>query len=280
MLNARPLENSRQGFCQVRNVCGVDDVSTLRRRRYDDSVDGGCAFEVASASRRADGRTIPDIMLSLGSNSFRPMKLHFHPLSGNSRRVRLVAAHLQIPLEQVVVDLVTGEQRGEAHRALNPNARVPVLEDDGFVLWESRAIMVYLTEKVADQTLLPAEARGRAEVNRWLFWCAAHMAPANTILVQENMVKGIRGQKADPAEVARGEALFTQSATVLDAQLAGRSWVCLDRLTLADFSIAASFALAGPARFPMASYANLRAWLERVQELDAWKRTAPPQMPQ
>jgi len=206
------------------------------------------------------------------------MKLHYHPLSGNSRRVLLVAAHLDIRLERVVVDLVKGEQRGEAHRALNPNARVPVLEDDGFVLWESRAIMVYLAEKVPAQTLMPAEARERAEVNRWLFWCAAHMAPANTILVQESFVKGIRGQASDPSEVARGEALFAQYAPVLDAQLAGRSWVTLDRLTLADFSLAASFALAGPARFPMATFANLRAWLERVQELDAWKRTAPPPM--
>ena len=206
------------------------------------------------------------------------MKLHCHPLSGNSRRVLLVAAHLDIPLERIVVDLAKGEQRGDAHRALNPNARVPVLEDEGFVLWESRAIMLYLTEKVATQTLMPTDARGRAEVNRWLFWCAAHMGPANTILVQENMVKGIRGQKADPAEVARGEALFAQHAQVLDAQLSGRSWVTLDRLTLADFSIAASFALAGRAKFPMASYAHLRAWLERVQELDAWKRTAPPPM--
>ena len=136
-----------------------------------------------------------------------------------------------------------------------------------------------MTEKAPNQTLMPADARGRAEVNRWLFWCAAHMGPANTILVQENVVKGIRGQQTDPAEVARGEALFAQYAPVLDAQLAFRSWVTLDRLTLADFSIAASFALAGPARFPMASYANLRAWLERVQELDAWKHTAPPPMP-
>ena len=88
-------------------------------------------------------------------------------------------------------------------------------------------------------------------------------------------MKPQRGQSADPAEVARGEALFAQNASILDAHLAGRSWVALDRLTLADFSLAASFALAGPARLPIADYANLQAWLGRVQELDAWKRTAP-----
>jgi glutathione S-transferase len=204
------------------------------------------------------------------------MKLYFHPLSGNSRRVLLVATHLDVPLERVVVDLTKGEQRGAPHLALNPNGRVPVLDDDGFVLWESRAIMEYLADKTAGQTLLPTDARGRAEVNRWLFWCAAHMAPANTILVQENFVKGQTGRgPGDPAEVARGEALFAQGATVLDAHLAGKTWVAQDRLTLADFSLAAGFALAGPARLPIGNYPNIGAWFGRVQELDAWKRTAP-----
>jgi glutathione S-transferase len=205
------------------------------------------------------------------------MKLYFHPMSGNSRRVLLVAAHLDVPLERVVIDLPKGEQREAPHRSRNPNGRVPVLEDDGFVLWESRAIMEYLAEKTPGQTLLPADARARADVSRWLFWCAAHMAPANTVLVFENFVKAVTGRgPADPVEVARGEALVAQHAPVLDAHLAGRTWVAQDRLTLADFSLAASFALAGPARLPIGDYANVRAWLGRVQELEAWKRTAPP----
>ncbi|CAM4505566.1 glutathione S-transferase family protein [Corallococcus exiguus] len=208
------------------------------------------------------------------------MKLYFHPLSGNSRRVLLVAAHLDIPLERIVVDLTTGKQRETSYLGINPNGRVPVLDDGGFVLWESRAIMVYLAEKTPGQTLLPTDAQGRADVNRWLFWCSAHMAPANTVLVQENFVKQRTGRgPPDPAEVARGEALFAQTAPVLDSHLAGRTWVTQERLTLADLSLAASFALAGPARLPLEGYANLRAWLGRVQELEAWQRTAPPMPP-
>ncbi|NRD52238.1 glutathione S-transferase family protein [Corallococcus exiguus] len=208
------------------------------------------------------------------------MKLYFHPLSGNSRRVLLVAAHLDIPLERIVVDLTTGKQREASYLGINPNGRVPVLDDGGFVLWESRAIMVYLAEKSPGQTLLPTDAQGRADVNRWLFWCSAHMAPANTVLVLENFVKQRTGRgPPDPAEVARGEALFAQTAPVLDSHLAGRTWVTQERLTLADLSLAASFALAGPARLPLEGYANLRAWLGRVQQLDAWQRTAPPMPP-
>jgi glutathione S-transferase len=204
------------------------------------------------------------------------MKLYYHPLSGNSRRVLLVATHLDVPLERIVVELTQGEQRGAPHLARNPNGRVPVLDDDGFVLWESRAIMEYLTDQAPGQTLMPPDARGRADVRRWLYWCAAHMAPANTILVLERFVKAVTGRgPADPAEVARGEALYAQYAPILDAQLAGKDWVTQDRLTLADFSLASSFALAGPAKLPLDPYPNLQAWLGRVQALDAWQRTTP-----
>lgn len=204
------------------------------------------------------------------------MKLYFHPFSGNSRRVLLVATHLEVPLERIVVDLTLGEHRGAPHLARNPNGRVPVLDDDGFVLWESRAIMEYLTERTPGQTLMPTDARGRADVRRWLSWCTAHMSPANTVLVFERFVKKVAGRgPEDPAEVARGEALFAQAAPVLDAQLAGRDWVAQDRLTLADFSLASSFALAGPARLPLDGFPHIRAWLGRVQALDAWQRTTP-----
>ncbi|MDB4944137.1 MAG: hypothetical protein JWP97_3671 [Labilithrix sp.] len=207
------------------------------------------------------------------------MKLYFHPLSGNSRRALLVAAHLEVPLERIVVDLTKSEQRGAPHLGRNPNGLVPVLDDDGFVLWESRAIMQYLADKTPGQSLLPTDPRGRADVNRWLFWCAGHMSIANTILVRENFVKTFSAQAPDPVEVARGEALFAQHGAVLDAHLAGRTWVVGDSLTLADYSLASGFALAGPARFPIGKLTNLLAWLGRVQELDAWKRTAPPPPP-
>ncbi|AEI66423.1 glutathione S-transferase family protein [Corallococcus macrosporus] len=207
------------------------------------------------------------------------MKLYFHPMSGNSRRVLLVAAHLDLPLERVVVDLPRGEQRAASHLARNPMGRVPVLDDNGFLLWESRAIMQYLAEQTPGQTLYPADAQGRADVNRWLSWCATHMSPAATVLVFERFVKALKGDAPDPAEVARGEALFAQSAPILDAHLAGREWVAQGRLTLADLSLASAFALAGPARLPLGGYANLQTWLGRVQALEAWKRTAPPAPP-
>src|SRR5581483_5898936 len=162
-----------------------------------------------------------------------------HPMSANSRAATLVALQLKAPVELVFVDLAKGEQRLPAYLKLNPNHRVPVLEDGDFYLWESRAIMQYLADKTPGQTLYPTEIRARADVNRWLFWCGQHFAPSISIFFWENVVKPMIGRGApDRAELQRGEPLFNEFAAVLDQHLADRKWVSADTLTLADLSIA------------------------------------------
>ena len=145
------------------------------------------------------------------------MKLYFHPMSGNSRRALLVAAHLAVPLERIVVNLPEGEQRGATHLARNPNGRVPVLDDDGFLLWESRAIMVYLAEQTPNQTLWPSEPRARADVNRWLLWCAAHMAPAQALSRPKTGTSRVKGATSD-ALCWRSSRLQPAKQTVVDSR--------------------------------------------------------------
>ena len=204
------------------------------------------------------------------------MKLFYHPFSANSRRALLAAAHLGIELELVKVDLPKGQHRTPGFLQINPNGRVPVLDDEGFMLWESRAIMEYLADKTPGQTLYPQEPRARAEVNRWLFWDAAHFSPGVGILLYENLIKGLIGEgRPDSGEVRRGEALVARFAPVLDAHLAFRTWLANDRVSLADLSLAAALAFAQQAAVPIADYPNIKTWLARVQALDAWQKTQP-----
>lgn len=208
------------------------------------------------------------------------MRLYYHPVSTNARRATMTAHHLGIPLDLVPVDLAKGEQRLPEFLDRNPNGRVPVLvDDDGYTLWESRAIMLYLASRTPGQTLYPEDAHARADVHRWLFWCAVHFSPALGIFTWENFVKRLAGAgEPDPAELRRGERQLAQLAPVLDAHLAGRTWVVGDQPTLADLSLSPPLALTGPASIPVTPYANLQAWFARVQQLDAWKKTAPPRM--
>jgi glutathione S-transferase len=202
------------------------------------------------------------------------MRLYHHPMSSNARRAVMTAVHLGAPVDLVVVDLAKGEQRKPDFLKKNPNGRVPVLEDDGFVLWESHAIMQYLAEKTPGQSLYPGELRARADVNRWLFWSAHHFTPAVSVLGWENLVKPMIGAgDPDPAAVKRGEGLVTENARVLDEHLAKRPWITQDRLTLADLAIAAPLMVIRQAKLPVNDFANLMVWFRRVESLDAWKKT-------
>lgn len=204
------------------------------------------------------------------------MRLYHHPLSTNARRCAMTAVHLRVLLELVFVDLANREQHQPRFLALNPNHKVPVLEDDGFILWESYAIVQYLADKTPGQRIYPLGTRARADVNRWLFWCAQHFSPAYSILDWENHVKGLIGLGGpEPAQVKRGEQQLGEFAGILDAHLADRDWICGDALSLADLAIAAPLADTERARLPVTHLGNLQRWFSQVRELDAWKMTEP-----
>jgi glutathione S-transferase len=204
------------------------------------------------------------------------MRLYYSPVSSNSRRALLAAVHLGVDLDLTVVDLRQGAQRAPDFLGKNPNGKVPVLEDDGFFLWESSAIMQYLADKTPGQTVYPTEVRARADVNRWLFWSAHHFAPAVGALSYEHFVKPLLGKGApDPDAVSRGEAVFVELARVLDHHLAERKWLAQDRLTLADFAVAAPLMAIERARLPMKGFNRLGVWFARVQVTDAWRKTEP-----
>ena len=202
------------------------------------------------------------------------MRLYYHPVSTCSRRVLMTARCLDTKVDLVLVDLFKGEQNSPNFLKLNPNHKVPVLEHDGFVLWESYAIMQYLADMVPGQTLYPIDTHARADVNRWLFWCGQDFMPGIGILNWENSIKPLIGiGPADPVEVARGERLLIEAAKVLDAHLDNRKWICDCGLSLADLAIAAPLADQNSAKLPVTGLPNLQQWFKQVQALDAWKST-------
>jgi len=203
------------------------------------------------------------------------MRLYHNPMSSNARRTLMTAIHLELPVELAEVDLMNMDDRRRLAE-LNPNVKVPVLADGSFLLWESCAIMQYLAGKAPGQTLYPEAPQARADIDRWMFWCSQHYAPAIGVLTWERAWKGMTGcGDADPLEVARGERELAECAFVLDNHLAGRSWVCGDSLSLANFALAAPMMYSDKVALPLAQYEHLQAWFARVQQLPAWQETNP-----
>lgn len=204
------------------------------------------------------------------------MKVYGFPGSPNTWKVRALASYLRMPLEFEFVDLLQGAQHTPAYLALNPTGRTPVLADGDFKLWESNAILQYLASKSATP-LYPSDAKSRADVTRWLCWDLAHWgAQACQPLIFENLVKKfVNLGPPDAAVVAKASEAFDKEAKILDGCLAKHNYLVNDRLSVADFAVAAPLFHAQGAALPIAPYANVRAWFERVSSLPCWSETAP-----
>ena len=205
------------------------------------------------------------------------MKLHVFPHSNNVIEVLATAHHLGLPFELVVVDLLKGAQNSPAFTAMNPNQKMPVLEDDGFVLWESNAIAQYLASKRPESGLWPTAPARQADVARWQFWQTAHWGPACGIYTFERVVKKFANLgPPNEAEIAKAEPDFHKYAGVLNGQLRGKRWVTGDRLTVADFSLGAWMVYAEPAGFPLEEDPEITRWYAGLMTLPAWKQALPP----
>jgi glutathione S-transferase len=201
------------------------------------------------------------------------MRIYHHQISSNARRVVMLAKHLELDVEFVEIDLGNADDRRRLLE-INPNSKIPVLDDNGFLLWESCAIMQYLADKTPGQTVYPQDVQVRADVNRWMFWASQHLSPAVGVLTWERIWKGyVTGQGPDAREEERGESDLADHATVLDKHLAGRQWVVGDSLTLADLALAAPLMYQQQAALPLDGYPNLMAWYGRVQQLPCWQQT-------
>jgi glutathione S-transferase len=203
------------------------------------------------------------------------MKLYFHPMSPNVRRVRLTAAVLGIQLEEHVLDMGKGAHKSPEYLAINPNGAVPTLVDGDFVLTESRAIMQYLASQKPESGLLPRDEKLRADVARWQFWDSSHFSPVMASIAFEKLLKSMFGMgEPDLAQIEEGLKNFRKWGAVLNARLEGRTYVVGDSLTVADLTLAASMMNAHRAEVPVAEFPNVEAWFQRIAALDAWKASA------
>lgn len=188
------------------------------------------------------------------------MKLYHHPLSGHAHRARLFLSLVGAPHELVEVDLKAGEHRTPAFRAMNPFGQVPVLDDHGVIVSDSNAILVYVAKRLGRSDWLPEDPQGAAAVQRWLSVAAGELAygPAAARLIT------VFGATFNPAEViARAHTLLAR----LEAHLDGRDWLAAERPTIADVALYSYLARAPEGNVDLSSYANVEAFLRRVESL-------------
>ncbi len=206
------------------------------------------------------------------------MKLYYFPRSPNCIPILAVRNHLGTDLELHLLDLFAGEHKKPDFLKLNPNGKMPTLQDGNFTLWESNAIMQYLATQKPNE-LWPSDDRIRADISRWQCWQLAHWGQAAGILAWENFAKQLfNAGDPDPVEVKKGEELFHGVGAVLNHHLEGRQYLVGNGPTLADFSVAKPMVYCREGRFPLEKYTQISRWYSRMENLDSWKKALPPPM--
>ena len=188
------------------------------------------------------------------------MKLYHHPLSGHSHRAHLFVSLLGVPFDLVEVDLKSGAHKKPEFLALNRFGQVPVLKDEGTVIADSNAILVYLAKKFGRTDWLPEDPAGAASIQRWLSVAAGEIAhgPAAARLIT------LFGVDRNAEEViARAHAILAR----LESHLADQEWLVGTRPTIADVAIYSYTALAPEGNVDLSPYPGVRAFLRRIEGL-------------
>jgi glutathione S-transferase len=209
------------------------------------------------------------------------MKLYTH-WSFSPQKVSFALRELGSSAEEVPVDLLRGEQKTPEFAAINPMQKLPVLEDDGLVLWESNAILAYLGER--ERALWPEDARGRADALRWMFFEARYLADSVGPLWFFESIAPALGIPADaalpdgtvPAErIARGRKELERPLAIADQHFSSSCWVLGDAFSLADCSLGMTLSALAASRFDWTPYPDAYAYVARIRERAAWRPAHP-----
>ena len=180
--------------------------------------------------------------------------------SGNCLKPKWVAEHLGIPCAWVEPNALNGETRTPAFLALNPAGQVPVAKfDDGRLLAQSNAIMVYLAE---GSRLIPADAFARAKMFEWLFWEQYSHEPVIAVRIARRYYLKQRDEDLDPALLTKGHAALKR----MEQHLAGHAYFAGESLSLADIALVAYTRKAPMGGFDLSGYPSVRKWISRIED--------------
>ncbi|WP_426178126.1 glutathione S-transferase family protein [Pseudomonas sp. TWRC1-2] len=189
------------------------------------------------------------------------IKLYGFPLSGHSHRVELMLSLLGLPREFILVDLKQGAQKSPDFMArLNHFGQVPVIDDNGTVLADSNAILVYLANTYGDGQWLPSDPAGQARVQRWLSAAAGqlHAGPAAARLAV------VFGAEVDTVSaISRSHALLR----LVEQQLGQSRFLASEQPSIADIAFYTYVAHAPEGNVSLGDYPQVRAWLASIEAL-------------
>jgi len=182
--------------------------------------------------------------------------------SSNVQKVLWCLGELEVPFEREDVGGEFGRNQSPEYLALNPNAVVPTIDDNGFILWESNVIVRYLCAKFSHGTLYPAELTRRADAERWMDWQQTTVAPPMGLLFRRFLRKPPEDIPAAQVEAARIGA--GKVWAMLDKHLEKQAYVAGVSLTMGDIALGNAIHRWFSVPVERPDLPALKAWYDRL----------------
>jgi len=182
-------------------------------------------------------------------------------------RTLWMAKELGLEYENIPIDFATGGTRAPDYLKINPNGHVPTIDDDGFILWESMAINLYLAKKYSRGALYPIRFEDEARAWQWSFWGMTEVErPVLTALFNRALLPE---DKRDAALADQSEHELGRPLMVLDNVVAATPYLLGEHFSVADLNVASILSWARPARIDFSHVPKMADWLKRCSERPA-----------
>ena len=200
------------------------------------------------------------------------LKIYGNPMSPPANKVTLCANALGLDFEFVPVDLRGGEQKTADHLVRHPAGKVPAIDDDGFMVFESDAIMQYLCRKQKSD-LYPEGLKERAIVEQWAYFAANHIMVNMGRLLFNKVFAPMMGMEVDTRALQDGEKFLGQFLPVLEKQLEKSTHLALGHLTLADITLLAALDPVEMVKYDISQYPKIVAWRNNLKKQAFYQKT-------
>lgn len=195
------------------------------------------------------------------------LKIYGFAISTWGNRVRFTANKLGIEYEYISLDPTQGETQTEDYLAIHPAGKVPAMDDDGFVLFESGAIVNYLANKVGSD-LYPQDLKQRAQVDQWSDFAGNHVGiPMGKVLFNTVIYKFVDAEKNENS-LQEGRTLLDRYLPIIDIQLGQVAYLASDQLSLADMVLLAWLDPAELCDVDLSAYSNITRWRDQLKQED------------
>lgn len=199
------------------------------------------------------------------------LKIYGANLSAPANKVRMAANILGLKYEYIQISIREGENRTKEYLALHPAGKVPVIDDEGFILFESDAIMKYLAVSEASP-LYPDDIKRRALIDQWLAFVAIHVSGAMGRVVFNHVFASFAKIPADERSLSDGIKFLGRFLPVIDQQLSQTKYLAEDQFSLADIALLATIDPAEVAEIDLSPYKHIVQWRNELKQKDFYTK--------